>query len=76
MIKEFKVSHSITERTPTLTTYMQDISRYPLLTMAQEEELAILAQAGNVKAKQRLAECNLRFVISWLILFTLLFCFM
>ena len=64
MIKEFKVSHSITERTPTLTTYMQDISRYPLLTIAQEEELAILAQAGNVKAKQRLAECNLRFVIS------------
>ena len=64
MIKEFKVSHSITERTPTLTTYMQDISRYPLLTMDQEEELAILAQAGNVKAKQRLAECNLRFVIS------------
>lgn len=64
MIKEFKVSHSITERTPTLTTYMQDISRYPLLSMAQEEELAILAQAGNVKAKQRLAECNLRFVIS------------
>ena len=64
MIKEFKVSHSITERTPTLTTYMQDISRYPLLTLAQEEELAILAQAGNVKAKQRLAECNLRFVIS------------
>ena len=64
MIKEFKVSQSITERTPTLTTYLQDISRYPLLTMAQEEELAILAQAGNVKAKQRLAECNLRFVIS------------
>ena len=64
MIKEFKVSHSITERTPILTTYMQDISRYPLLTLAQEEELAILAQAGNVKAKQRLAECNLRFVMS------------
>lgn len=64
MIKEFKVSQSITERTPTLTTYLQDISRYPLLTMAQEEELTILAQAGNVKAKQRLAECNLRFVIS------------
>lgn len=64
MIKEFKVSHSITERTPTLTTYLQDISRYPLLTMDQEEALTILAQAGNVKAKQRLAECNLRFVIS------------
>lgn len=64
MMKEFKVSHSITERTPTLTTYMQDISRYPLLTMDQEEELAILAQAGNTHAKQRLIECNLRFVIS------------
>jgi RNA polymerase primary sigma factor len=43
---------------------MQDISRYPLLTLAEEEELTRLAQAGDQNAKQRLVECNLRFVIS------------
>ena len=63
-MKEFKVSHSITERTPLLSAYMQDISRYPLLTLAEEEELTRLAQAGDQHAKQRLVECNLRFVIS------------
>ena len=63
-MKEFKVSHSITERTPLLSAYMQDISRYPLLTLAEEEELTRLAQAGDQNAKQRLVECNLRFVIS------------
>jgi RNA polymerase primary sigma factor len=63
-MKEFKVTHSITERTPLLSAYMQDISRYPLLTLAEEEELTRLAQAGDQHAKQRLVECNLRFVIS------------
>jgi RNA polymerase primary sigma factor len=63
-MKEFKVTHSITERTPLLSAYMQDISRYPLLTLAEEEELTRLAQAGDQNAKQRLVECNLRFVIS------------
>ena len=63
-MKEFKVTHSITERTPLLSAYMQDISRYPLLTLADEEELTRLAQAGDQNAKQRLVECNLRFVIS------------
>ena len=63
-MKEFKISHSITERTPLLSAYMQDISRYPLLTLAEEEELTRLAQAGDQHAKQRLVECNLRFVIS------------
>ena len=63
-MKEFKVSHSITERTPLLSAYMQDISRYPLLTLTEEEELTRLAQAGDPSAKQRLVECNLRFVIS------------
>ena len=63
-MKEFKITHSITERTPLLSAYMQDISRYPLLTLAEEEELTRLAQAGDQHAKQRLVECNLRFVIS------------
>lgn len=64
MIKEFKVTKSITERTPVLTTYMQDISRYPLLSLNQEVELTYRARRGDEKAKQKLINCNLRFVIS------------
>lgn len=64
MIKEFKVTKSITERTPILTSYMQDISRYPLLSLNQEVELTYRARRGDEKAKQELINCNLRFVIS------------
>ena len=63
-MKEIKISRSITERTPLLSAYMQDISRFPVLTILEEEELTALAYAGDAKAKQRLVECNLRFVIS------------
>ena len=64
MIKEFKISHSITERTPILSSYMQDISRYPLLTLDEEVELTQRAKAGDESAKQQLIQSNLRFVIS------------
>ena len=64
MIKELKITHSITDRTPTLVRYMQDITRYPLLTLDEEVELTTLAQAGDERAKKKLIESNLRFVIS------------
>ena len=64
MIKEIKISKSITERTPVLSAYMQDISRYPLLTIDQEVELTYKAQHGDEDAKRQLINCNLRFVIS------------
>lgn len=64
MIKEFKVTQSITERTPILNAYMQDISRYPLLSLNQEVELTYRARRGDEQAKQQLINCNLRFVIS------------
>lgn len=64
MIKELKITRSITQRTPILTSYMNDISRYPLLTIDEEVELATSAQAGDEDAKQKLVEANLRFVIS------------
>ena len=64
MIKEIKISKSITERTPVLNAYMNDISRYPLLTIDQEVELSYQARRGDIKAKQQLINCNLRFVIS------------
>lgn len=64
MIKEFKVTRSITERTPVLNAYMQDISRYPLLNLNQEVELTYRARRGDEQAKQQLINSNLRFVIS------------
>lgn len=64
MIKEIKIAKSITERTPVLNAYMNDISRYPLLTLEQEVELTYKARRGDEKAKQTLINCNLRFVIS------------
>lgn len=64
MIKEIKIAKSITERTPVLNAYMNDISRYPLLTLEQEVELTYQARRGDEKAKQTLINCNLRFVIS------------
>ena len=64
MIKEIKIGKSITERTPVLNAYMNDISRYPLLSLEQEVELTYQARRGNVTAKQKLINCNLRFVIS------------
>lgn len=64
MIKEIKIAKSITERTPVLNAYMNDISRYPLLSLEQEVEFTYQARRGNVTAKQQLINCNLRFVIS------------
>lgn len=64
MIREIKISKTITERTPVLNAYMNDISRYPLLTVEQEVELTYKARRGDAIAKQKLINCNLRFVIS------------
>ena len=64
MIREIKISKTITERTPVLNAYMNDISRYPLLTVEQEVELTYKARRGDTVAKQKLINCNLRFVIS------------
>jgi RNA polymerase primary sigma factor len=64
MIREIKISKTITERTPVLNAYMNDISRYPLLTVEQEVELTYKARRGDTVAKQNLINCNLRFVIS------------
>jgi RNA polymerase sigma-32 factor len=47
----------------TVTRYVSEINRYPILSREQERELALLHQAGNVEAGQRLIVANLRFVV-------------
>ena len=44
--------------------YLKEIGVVPLLTNEEEQELAILVEQGDNEAKQRLAEANLRLVVS------------
>jgi len=43
--------------------YLQDIGKYPLLTVPQERELARAIQAGDAKARERMIQSNLRLVV-------------
>jgi RNA polymerase primary sigma factor len=44
--------------------YLDEIGRVPLLTPAEEVELAKRVERGDVEAKRRLVEANLRLVVS------------
>ena len=44
--------------------YLKEIGVVPLLTNEEEQELAVLVEQGDLMAKQRLAEANLRLVVS------------
>ena len=46
-----------------LRLYLRDIAKVPLLTPAQEQELARRVQAGDADAERQLCEANLRLVV-------------
>ncbi len=50
--------------TDTLQLFLKDIGRVPLLTAAQEVELAKRIERGDGTAKSRMVESNLRLVVS------------
>jgi RNA polymerase primary sigma factor len=50
--------------TDSLTMFMNEIGRYPLLTAAEEVELAKRVERGDVQAKARMINSNLRLVVS------------
>jgi RNA polymerase primary sigma factor len=47
-----------------LQLFLNEIGKYPLLTAAEEVELAKLIERGDVEAKERMINSNLRLVVS------------
>ena len=47
-----------------LSIYLKEINRFPLLDHDEEYDLAVRAQKGDEKARERLVSANLRFVVA------------
>jgi RNA polymerase primary sigma factor len=58
---DLSVDHSIP--TDSLTVFMNDVGRWPLLTASEEVELAKRIERGDLEAKKRMINSNLRLVI-------------
>src|SRR5215213_3804201 len=52
------------QTTDALQLFLNEIRRYPLLTAAEEIELAKRIEAGDLEAKERMINSNLRLVVS------------
>ena len=67
-MRQFKNTKNITERSNiSVNKYLKEVSRYPMVTVDEEVILAQKIRLGGKeadKARQRLVEANLRFVIS------------
>ena len=67
-MRQFKSTQNITERSNiSVNNYLKEVNRYPMATADEEVALAQKIKQGGKeaeKARQRLVEANLRFVIS------------
>jgi RNA polymerase primary sigma factor len=59
-----RAAAEITGTTDSLTLFMNDAGRYPLLTAAEEVALAKRVERGDRTAKERMINSNLRLVVS------------
>lgn len=55
---------SMTDIDDGIPSYLGRLTQAPLLTAQQEEELTCLVQQGDIKARQKLIESNMRLVIN------------
>ncbi len=64
-MRPLSISKLITNRdTPSLTRYLNDIARIPMITEDEEVALAIRIRHGDTWAMEKLVSANLRFVVS------------
>ncbi len=53
-----------TEMNTTLSAYLNEISKYPLLSLDEEKQLVKQIEEGNIELKQKLINSNYRLVVS------------
>jgi RNA polymerase primary sigma factor len=64
-MRQLKIIKQITNRdTPSLDKYFQEIGKVKLITAEEEEDLARRIHDGDLNARDRLINANLRFVVS------------
>src|SRR6476661_3574511 len=61
---ELDLSTEAPMTTDSLQLFLNEAGRYPLLTAAEEVELAKRIERGDMAAKDRMINCNLRLVVS------------
>jgi len=61
---EYKPEDLATSTTDALQLFLNEIRRYPLLTAGEEIELAKAIEKGDMAAKERMINSNLRLVVS------------
>lgn len=64
MNKEFKEIETVVADSP-LKMYLREMGKIPMLSYEEEYELGIKASKGNVEARKKLVESNLRLVVSF-----------
>jgi RNA polymerase primary sigma factor len=64
-MRQFKISDKFTPRlTRASSDYLNEVEGYKMMSADEEAEVAYLAAEGDEKAKMKLVESNLRFVLS------------
>src|SRR5665648_102997 len=64
-MRQLKIIKQVTNREDqTLDKYLNEISKIKLITVEEEVDLAIRIHKGDLNARDRLINANLRFVIS------------
>ena len=64
-MRQFKITSGITNRgTRSIDKYLQEIGREELISVNEEVEIARRIRNGDLKARNKLIEANLRFVVS------------
>jgi RNA polymerase primary sigma factor len=64
-MRQLKISQQITQRDEnSVNLYLQEVSKYKLITVEEEVELSVRIHNGDEQALRKLVEANLRFVIS------------